>query len=245
MMRRTREGKNVRRKDGCREPGGARGPAFLRSRLLTLVWFALPAIAFVADGCAGGRSYEEHHFILEAVRPGEPMQVRNDATLEVHRFSVDAAFATKALVYRLNELTYETDYYRQFLISPGTMITERTRHWLADSGLFGHVLPVGSRIVPTHTLEGNVTALYGDFTSESAPAAVMEIRFFLLANAGGQESIVFAQTYRAATPVRDRTTVVFVEALNKSLMEILTRLETDLREIFAAKTDAPRSTQNP
>lgn len=201
--------------------------------LLLLSVVCVPLAALVVGGCAGGRSYEEHYYILEAVRPDQPRAARRDATLEVHRFSVDAAFAGKGLVYRLGDMRYETDYYRQFLIAPGTMITERVRRWLDDAGLFGQVLPVGSRVTPTHTLEGTVTALYGDFADESRAAAVMEIRFFLLANAEGQERVVFAQTYRAATPVRDQTAEVFVEALNKSLMEILTRLEADLPKALA------------
>jgi hypothetical protein len=137
---------------------------------------------------------------------------------------------------RLGRVEYETDAYRQFLIAPGTMITEQTRAWLADSGLFQRVVPAGSRIAPDYTLEGNVTALYGDFSDESAPAAVMEMRLFLLDNSGGTEKVAFAQTYHAATPVSDRTTEVFVEALNRSLVDILGRLESDLQREFSTKT---------
>ncbi|HSV99410.1 MAG TPA: ABC-type transport auxiliary lipoprotein family protein [Sedimentisphaerales bacterium] len=192
-----------------------------------------------AGGCATGSSGEKQQYILEAVRPGEPVQPVVEGSLEVHRFSVDAAFSTRNLVYRLGRFEYETDAYRQFLIAPGTMITEQTRAWLADSGLFQRVLAAGSRIVPDYTLEGNVTALYGDFSTESASAAVMEIRFFLLDNAGGEEKVAFAQTYRAATPVQDRTTEVFVGALNRSLVDILIRLEGDMQREFSAGTVAP------
>jgi len=225
------KGSKGRNQDAGARVSGARPGDKRRAFYLWPFIFCL--LPLVTGGCAGGRSYEEHHYILEAIRPGAPEPLRRDATLEVHRFSVDTAFAGKGLVYRLGEMKYETDYYRQFLIAPGTMITERTRRWLADSGLFHYVLPVGSRVTPTYTLEGNVTALYGDFADESAPAAVMEIRFFLLDNAGGRERIVFAQTYRAATPVRDRTAEVFLTALNTSLAEILTRLEADLRKTLA------------
>jgi ABC-type uncharacterized transport system auxiliary subunit len=182
-----------------------------------------------AGGCATGSSHQERNYILEAARPGEPVQAVIAGSLEVHRFSVDAAFATRNLVYRLGQFEYEMDYYRQFLIAPGTMVTERTRDWLADSGLFTRVLARGSRLAPDYTLEGNVTALYGDFTKESAPAAVMEIRLFLLDNTGGTETVAFARTYRAATPVQDKTAEVFVEALNRSLADILARLEADLQ----------------
>jgi ABC-type uncharacterized transport system auxiliary subunit len=199
-------------------------------RMLGLPCLCLVCIGLSAGGCATGASHQERHYILEAARPGEPVHPVVDGSLEVHRFSVDAAFATSNLVYRINQFEYEADYYRQFLIAPGTMITERTRDWLADSGLFTRVLPVGSRIAPDYTLEGNVTALYGDFSNESAPVAVIELRLFLLDNADGTEKVVFAETYRAATPVGEKTAEIFVAALNRSLAEILVRLEADLQK---------------
>jgi cholesterol transport system auxiliary component len=164
--------------------------------------------------------------------------------LEVHRFSVNNAFVTRNLVYRLGEFKYEVDYYRQFLIPPGTMITEQTRGWLTDAGVFTLVLPVGSRVTPDYTLEGNVVALYGDFSNPSAPAAVMEIRFFLLDNTSRREKVIFAESYRAAVPVPDRTAEVFVNALNKALADILGRLETDLQKVSAGGAGASGGVQS-
>jgi cholesterol transport system auxiliary component len=207
------------------------------SHFLAFSSSCLLAAALIAGGCTNGSSRNEQHFILEAVRQGSPVRPVTDGSLEVHRFSVDTAFVTKNLVYRLGEFKYEADYYRQFLISPGTMITEKTRDWLADSGLFNSVLPVGSRIVPSYTLEGNVIALYGDFTDEAAPTAVMEIRLFLLENSEGRERVIFSKTYRTATDVPSRATDDFVDALNRSLMEIMTRLEADLPKALAGKTE--------
>lgn len=218
-----------------------RRPVDACSAVTQVSWMpGLPCLCLVllgsfAGGCATGSSGEKQQFILEAVRPGEPVLPVVDGSLEVHRFSVDAAFATRNLVYRLRRFEYEMDYYRQFLIAPGTMITEQTRDWLADSGLFTRVLPLGSRLAPGYTLEGNVTALYGDFSNDAAPVGIIEIRFFLLDNANGTEEVAFAQTYRVATPVQDRATEVFVDALNRSLADILTRLEADLKEAFSVK----------
>lgn len=237
MTRGRMEGKNGRidvRQSARRLIG--RVPARLAS------WCFL--LALIAGGCAGSTTYDKQYYIFEAARPGEAGPTPLDGSLEVHRFSVDAAFAGKGLVYRLDEFKYEMDAYRQFLIAPGTMVTERTRDWLADSGLFARVLTVGSRVIPDYTLEGNVTALYGDFSDESAPAAVMEIRFFLLENAEGDEIVTFAHTYRAAVPVQDRTTAVFVEALNRSLADILARLEADLRKVLAGKADTGGGARN-
>lgn len=208
--------------------------------------FRLPSLGLVllglfVGGCATGSSGGKQQYVFEAVRPGEPILPVVDGSLAVHRFSVDAAFATRNFVYRLGQFEYETDSYRQFLISPGTMISEQTRDWLADSGLFARVLPMGSRLVPDYTLEGNVTALYGDFSKASGAEAIIEIRFFLLDNAGDVEEVAFAQTYRVATPVQDRTTAIFVDALNRSLVDILTRLEADLKETLSNKGRRPSS----
>ncbi len=206
------------------------------SWILSLPCLCLLWISLIAGGCTTGPSHQKRDYILEAVRQGEPLRAVVDGSLEVHRFSVDVEFAARNLVYRLDKFEYEVDYYRQFLVSPGTMITERMRDWLADSGLFTQVLPVGSRIVPHYTLEGNVTSLYGDFSKESAPAAVMEIRLFLLDNADDTQKVVFAETYRAATPVQEKTTEVFVEAVNESLVNILSHFESDLQKAFSDGT---------
>jgi len=195
-------------------------------------------VALIVVGCAAGPSYQEQYFILDAARQGSPVQPVSDGSLRVHRLSVDAAFATKNLVYRLDEFRYEADAYRQFLILPGVMITEKTRDWLADAGLFHTVLPLVSRVVPTYTLEGNVTALYGDFTNESSPTAAMEIQFFLVTTTDGAERVLFSHVYRAASPVSSRATMDFVNAMNRSLAEILTHLEADLQKVLVARTQA-------
>jgi cholesterol transport system auxiliary component len=141
----------------------------------------------------------------------------------------------RQLVYRVTEFRYETDYYHQFVTLPGVMITEKTRNWLADAGLFRQVVPPGSPVVPTYILDGNVTALYGDFTDPSAPMAVAEIRFSLLSSPGSGENVIFSRTYRATTPLTARTADAVVAALDRDLTEILTRLTADLQDVLAGR----------
>jgi len=204
---------------------------------LSLPCLCLLGVGLIAGGCASVSPQQEDRYLLEVVRPGEPLPTIVKGSLEVQRFSVNAAFTARNFVYRLDQFKYETDYYRQFLISPSAMITEQTRSWLARSGLFAEVLPTGSRVVPDYTLEGNVTALYGDFSNESSPTAVIEVRLFLLNNVRGNENVIFTQTYRAATPMQDRTTQVFVAALNQSLADILGRVEADLQQALKNRTE--------
>jgi ABC-type uncharacterized transport system auxiliary subunit len=176
-------------------------------------------------------------YLLDATRPGEPAPSRGDAVLEVRRFSADAEFASSGLVYRTGEFTYETDAYHQFLISPAAMITERTRNWLSLSGLFDEVLVPGSRLEPAYTLEGNIIALYGDLRDPAAPAAVMELRCFLVADQDPALAVVFARNYRSVKPLQTDSTEGLVGALNACLTEILTNLEKGLAQSLP---DLPR-----
>jgi cholesterol transport system auxiliary component len=213
-------------------------------RASVLLCSVLSLWALALGGC-GQDSYAKEYYILDVIRQAGSPETRGDASLEVRRFNINTAYASRNLVYRLGRYQYEPDYYRQFMIAPATMITEETRHWLAESGLFKQVLPPGSQIAPTYTLQALITALYGDFTDRATPAAVMRIRFFLTQHKGGSDTVVFSQSYRMATPLSDRTGQELIDASSKNLVEILTRLEDDLRTVLAGKTDETARPENP
>jgi cholesterol transport system auxiliary component len=195
--------------------------------------FALLGFALTLSGCFQSAAIDRKYYILDVKRQGGPAQVHTDAALRVRRFNVDEAFATRQLVYRVSEFRYESDYFHQLLVLPGLMITEKTRDWLADSGLFGRVSSVGSRLEPKYMLEGNVIALYADFRNEAKPVAVAEIRFFLLAGPEGEETVDLARTYRAESSIGAKTAEAVVEALSQSLTDILTRFEPDIEKAIA------------
>ena len=207
-------------------------------RMVVLFGSVLALAVIGASGCTELSSRKEY-YILEVTRNAPPAAAKSDETLEVRRFTVNTAFATRSLLYRLSEYQYEPDYYRLWLIAPAAMLTEETRHWLANSGLFKQVLPSSSQIAPSYSLQAVVTALYGDFTDRSAPAAVLRVRFFLTRRKEGEETIVFSQAYKAATPLSDKTGQALIDALSKDLVEVLTRLEADLQAVLAAKAGSP------
>jgi cholesterol transport system auxiliary component len=204
-----------------------------RIRLHRVLCVALLPGAFLLSGCAQSATAERKYYALEVERQGPPAKMHAEATLRLRRFNVDEAFSTRQLVYRVNEFEYEPDYYHQFLVLPGVMITEGTRDWLANSGLFDRVTAAGSRVESAYVLEGNVIALYADFRSKSAPVAVVALRFFLLAGPETNETVALARTYKAESPIAARTAEAVVEALSKSLDDILTHLEADLEKTLA------------
>jgi cholesterol transport system auxiliary component len=210
----------------------------IRIRLQRLLCLAVPAFAFVSSGCAQSATAERKYYALEVTRAGPPAKIHTDATLRLRRLNVDEAFSSRQLVYRVGEFRYEPDYYHQFLVLPGAMITEETRDWLAHSGLFARVTAAGSQVGSTYLLEGNVIDLYADFRDKSTPVVVVAIRFFLLTGPEGSETVVLSQTYKAESPVVAKTAEAVLEAMSKSLSDILTHLEADTEKALARKPAA-------
>lgn len=182
-------------------------------------------------GCGSRQAYDKKYYVLNATRQAQPTGVETDITLEVRRFTIDSAFAGKGLVYRTGQFEYESDFYSEFLVSPSVMITEKTRNWLSGSGLFKRVLDIASQIDPTHTMEGNITAFYGDLRDKSSPQATMEMRVFLSKAEAGEEPVpVFGQTYESSVAIESKGPEGLVEALDRCLANILASLERDLTQ---------------
>jgi cholesterol transport system auxiliary component len=193
------------------------------------LYFNLIVLAIILSGC-GVDPHSRHYYILDATRQAALSETHSEIILEVQRFTTDSTFASKKLVYRKTEFEYESDFYDEFLISPTAMVTEKTRMWLSQSGLFARVLDPGSYTKPTHTLQANITALYIDVRDKKSPAAVMQMRVFLTPQQPAEKSIILAQTYNASVDVEAQTAEAFVQALDRCLEQILTDLENDLQQ---------------
>ncbi|MHC4266505.1 MAG: ABC-type transport auxiliary lipoprotein family protein [Planctomycetota bacterium] len=185
-------------------------------------------VSILLTGCGPKRiGYNQTNFVLEASRDLDRQEtVDDEIILDVYSFNIDSTFGSKNLVYRKSESKYETDFYNKFLISPDDMITEKTRAWLSESGLFKMVAEPGSYVDTTHALQGSIIALYGDFRDKSLPKATMKVRLFLVNLS--DKTVVFNKTYEAVSEAEDRTADSLVSGLNNCLINILTELENDL-----------------
>ena len=186
-------------------------------------------VSMALSGCGPKRiAYNQRNFVLETSRSHPQQKTSKDIILDVQSFSIDTTYSTRSLVYRKGQSEYETDFYNQFLIRPEDMITEQTRSWFSESGLFKRVLEPGSYADATHMLQGNIITLYGDFREDSSPKATMKMRFFLIEVSG--KSIVFAETYEVVSGFGDSKAESLIEAYDVCLTNILSDLERDLQE---------------
>ncbi|MEJ2702483.1 MAG: ABC-type transport auxiliary lipoprotein family protein [Sedimentisphaerales bacterium] len=213
-----------------------------RLRLCSYATALLVALA----GCGSTERYDRTYYVLSADRPAVSARSQTDYVLDVSRFTIDSAYSGSGLVCRVGESEYESDFYNEFLAAPAAMITDKTRNWLSRSRLFRRVLDPGSRIDSTHVIEGNVTALYGDFRDRSSPKAVIAMRVFLLkAEAGREPLAVFGKTYRSSVAIESEGPEALVEALGRCLQGILSALENDLAERLENSTQSPSTKPAP
>lgn len=210
----------------------------MKKKTLSIVIFAVFCLFPLMAGCVNlEKGYpEKRYFVLDASRDEEVTVPDAGKILTVSRFRISPKYEGKGLVYRHGELSYESDFYNEFFVSPTSMFTEEIRKRLAGSGLFKHVVAPSSLLNPTYILEGAVTALYGDYSVSTAPKAVMEIQFFLLHETDSNPKIILKSQYHKEEPFIINTPDALVKSWNTALNQILAEFENDLKE-YISKAD--------
>lgn len=201
------------------------------------IYFAAIMLTFIilVAGCIKPehRSVSKRQFLIEAERTVQATRNIADkpaGVLEVQRFGIVSRFEGKGLVYKIGAVEYESDFYNEFLTAPQSMITEVIYTWLTQAGLFDSVVYADSRLRADYILEGNILALYGDFTDpEGIGQAVMEIQFFLIDEKQHVKRKLLGGAYRSTQEVETRTATDLVRAYNLCLENILRRLERDIQ----------------
>ena len=211
----------------------------MKKKTLLIVIIGVFATLPVMTGCINlDKAYpEKRYFALETSLEAEISSPDTGKVLTVRRFRVSPRYEGKGLVYRLKELSYESDFYNEFFVSPAPMFTEEIRKRLAGSGLFKQVLIPASLLDSTYFLEGAVTALYGDYRVNTAPKAILEMQFFVLQQTTVSPKIIFNSQYHKEEPLNGNTPDALIKSWNAAFNQILTEFETDLKE-YISKTDS-------
>ena len=191
---------------------------------------AMAILAYVG-GCTQNSKIIQDQYRLDVTRVSDERQTQGQGVLKVRHFVISSPFETNEFVYRKAELRYVSDFYHRFLSPPTGMITEETRQWLSESGVFANVVGMLSSVDYDYMLEGDIQAVYGDHRSETELNAVMEIEFFLIDEHLKKDVIIFSRKYRSVQPMDKTSAPSLAEGLNACLAEILTNLEADLRRL--------------
>ncbi|HSE83385.1 MAG TPA: hypothetical protein VLB01_02410 [Thermodesulfobacteriota bacterium] len=123
--------------------------------------YCLLILFFALTGCAKiERSYpERNYYILNVSNTDLNSSPASEGVLEIRRLTISPTFTTREFFYRKGNLSYVSDFYNQFFRPPVMLITEETRKWLSESGLFKYVLDSSNSTRPDYVLEGWNNAL--------------------------------------------------------------------------------------
>ena len=192
---------------------------------------AMVASLLLCGGCGSlSKPYPEKS--LYAIDLGElpaPEKSQETRVLRVDDVHVAKPFDGLAFVYQVSNSQFTTDYYNGFITSPDRIFSGALVDWLARSGLYSSVINGDSSADYQLTLETNVTQLYGDYSATGAPAAVIEAKFFLIDQTGGNYNIIFQKAYRHSEPMSAASPTELIRGWGKGYRNILTSLSEDLR----------------
>ena len=197
----------------------------------TVMFCVVIVIVGLISGCADSRIYAKQQYALKVNRGAAEQGRGGVGIVRVRRFQISEGFSGIGLVYRTSDVNYESDYYHEFMVSPVSIITEQSRRWLNDSGVFAGVVDTSSSVKAGYVLEGNMACLYGDYRDKESPKAVLEIEFTLISTKAMADPIVFRRTYTAVRAVEPANAASLVKGFNGCLSEILDSFEADLRNV--------------
>lgn len=207
-------------------------------RLTTTAGTTLVLLALMAtqSGCVKlKKDYPaKRYYSLEVEREGEGQAALRGASLTIRDFQ-KSVVGNREFLYQMGPSRYETDFYNEFIVDPEALITDQTERWLTDANLFEHVIEQSSLARATHVLEGAITKLEADLSEPGAPAAVIELQFFLIDNTSPKTSVILHESYRSDFPSASCEPDDLVAAWEQGLAAILKQMENDI-----AKTQGRR-----
>ena len=185
-------------------------------------------LAAILAACGNDRPVVQRQlFMIQTERPGRPVQPVAES-LRIGRVAMASPFDERALVYRRDDVRYETDIYNQFASDPADMLADAIAGWLRQSGLFRRVVPPGAAGGADYRLETSVSSLYVDFQVEP-PAAVLDVRWRLTKE--GESGSVLELDCRERADLKERSPEGAVRAQRQALEQALGRLERALGSV--------------
>jgi hypothetical protein len=82
-----------------------------------------------------------------------------------------------------------------------------------------------------YSIEGQVTALYGDLRNKAETEAVFSIQIFVTETVNPDRRIVLQRNYSQKVRVPDRSAEAITKGLSAGLQQSFSALETDLRAL--------------
>lgn len=201
----------------------------------TIVSTLLLGALLVSGGCLGflGKDIQFQSFMIEAPRPGAPVEKPLAARLRVDNVTVLPPFNVRNFVIRKNDVEFATTYRAELLIGLDSNIRNIVFRWFSASGLFGEV-NFRNQPGPKYSIALGVTDFHADVTEKKA---VVELHVALLREqkGSGSKEIVLTKTYRGKEPFQSMDATDLVRAYDRLLVRLLQQIEGDVASTLKAQ----------
>ena len=198
----------------------------------TRLAFAACAALTLAACSIGKPIPQPKTYVVEPPVPADVSSVaRRPESLRIGKVRVAAAYASHALVYRMDDVQLISDPYSQFIAEPAAMFGDQMAVWLGRAGPFGTVVDPESTRPAYYVLEATVTELYGDFRPGRAPAAVLAVQFALIDQTGARPKAVLERAIARRVDLPRASPDALVRGYGDALAAILGELSTDLQVV--------------
>ena len=167
---------------------------------------------------------ENYALSLPAARPGAVGQ----RSLAVLPFTAAPSASGQMLLYRADELRYESDYYNRFLAPPERMLTDALRNWLLQARA-GEVREPGAPLAADLLVQARLTELYADYRDVERPRAVVALVMVLIKRDPAGNRQLFEKTYRRAVPMKEVSPRAAVQGWREGVAGIFGDFTRDLR----------------
>lgn len=169
---------------------------------------------------------QKKYFILQPAEEKIKKYPKKLTSLRVVKFRISKLYENKGLVYKKSDVSYDSDFYNEFLIPPTQLLTERVEDWLLKSGMVEQTAGRTRFLEAEYILEGYIHSLYGDFTDKQNPRAILGIDFYLIDN--NSMGIKFSTKLMREQKLKQPTAEQLVKGWNIALTEILVRFNQEL-----------------
>jgi len=194
-----------------------------------LLW-GLALWSVLLGGCSLTKPRPEvRHYALALTVPEVPAG-RAKLSLIVYSFTARDPYGQDLMVYRASPYRLDFYNYHRWAATPAELVTDWTRRYLREAGLFAKVFP---------TTDGNadwilsgVIQQFAEVDHEQSWEAALAIDFWL--TQADQHSPFWFQSYTATQPAEKRNPEAIAAAMSRNLENILARLTADLALVVAA-----------
>lgn len=195
-------------------------------------YIVLILILITIPSCLNTQSIypEKRYYLLEISQTTPDNKQPKNGILRIAKIRMSPPYTGKGFIYKKSNITYDTDFYNEFLISPDDMLAELIRKWMAASGLFERVTCSPGHFKENYILEGAVTTMHGDYSNSNNPIAVLCMQFFLIKDNGLNYKLIFQKNYARQEVIDKHNTQSLVQGWNKALKNIMIDFQSEINQ---------------